>query len=246
MAQGKFVVLEGLDGSGITTQVEFLRMRLEEKRIPVFVTKEPSAGPAGAVLRLALARRLVEPSASGEAPPLGPETMALLFAADRLDHLRAEILPKLEQGFVVVSDRYYLSSFAYQSAELEIEWIRQINSKCRRPDMTVFLDVPVEACLSRIGKDVWRSPEHLQLYEDPGRLTVVREKYLQLIRQLSDEGETIKVVDGSRDINYVRNQIASLVKKLLLGGSNPGPRAQKIAAGSQQIAAILRKRSAAS
>ncbi len=243
MVKGKFVTLEGLDGSGITTQVEWLRTWLEKERIPVFVTKEPTDGPAGALLRLALAKRLVEPGATG--PPLSPETMALLFAADRVDHLHSEILPKLEQGVVVVSDRYRLSSFAYQSVELDLDWVRRINSKSITPDLTVFLDVSVEFCLNRINRDAWRSSEHLQLYEDYERLTKVRENYLSIITLLKQEGERVHTVDGSREMEAVHEDIVSQVKRLLSSNPNPGPQGQEATAGSEQVATMLRNHTSA-
>jgi dTMP kinase len=239
MAQGKFITLEGLDGSGITTQVEWLRTWLEKERIPVFVTKEPTDGPAGALLRMALARRLVEPSASGESPPLSPETMALLFAADRVDHLHSEISPKLKQGMMVVCDRYRLSSFAYQGVELDIEWVKQINSKSLKPDLTVFLDVPVEYCLDRIHRDAWRSSEHLQLYEDPQRLTKVRENYVRFVRLLEEEGEHIRAVDGTLEMQTVHQKIVSYVRGVLGHNPNPGPESDGPTTASEQIASML-------
>src|SRR5215471_2535238 len=112
---GCFVVLEGLDGAGTTTQAERLASRLRQAGYAVLVTREPSDGPVGTVLRRALAGGVALPHRGG---PLSDHTLALLFAADRMDHLCAEILPALGKGQIVLCDRYLLSSYAYQGATL--------------------------------------------------------------------------------------------------------------------------------
>ena len=147
---GTFVVFEGIDGSGTTTQIQRYAAHLKAHKRMVHVTREPSAGPVGTMLRLALSHRLVLPSA------FEAQTMALLFAADRLDHLAAEVEPLLRDGAVVLSDRYDLSSLAYQSASARgadpaetIAWIRSLNRHARRPDVTVVLDVSPEVAEAR-------------------------------------------------------------------------------------------------
>jgi len=147
---GTFVVFEGIDGSGTSTQIQRYAAHLKAQRRVVHVTREPSGGPVGTMLRLALTHRLVLPRA------FEAQTMALLFAADRLDHLAAEVEPHLRDGAVVLSDRYDLSSLAYQSAtaptedpEATIAWIRTLNRHARRPDVTVVLDVSPEVAESR-------------------------------------------------------------------------------------------------
>lgn len=147
---GTFVVFEGIDGSGTTTQIQRYAAHLKANKRMVHVTREPSAGPVGTMLRLALSHRLVLPSA------FEAQTMALLFAADRLDHLAAEVEPLLRDGAVVLSDRYDLSSLAYQSASARgadpaetIAWIRSLNRHARRPDVTIVLDVSPEVAEAR-------------------------------------------------------------------------------------------------
>ena len=108
---GRFIVLEGIDGAGTTTQCARLAARLRAGKAPVRTTREPSDGPVGATIRQILAGRVV--GAGGRAP--GWATMALLFAADRADHIDAEIEPFLSTGGTVISDRYDASSLAYQS-----------------------------------------------------------------------------------------------------------------------------------
>lgn len=110
-----FIVVEGVDGAGTTTLMNKLVAHFRQQRRPVHGTCEPTGGPIGAIVRQVLSRRLVVQSMFGVRAP-GWTTMALLFAADRQDHLEAEILPLLHDGVSVISDRYDLSSLAYQSA----------------------------------------------------------------------------------------------------------------------------------
>jgi dTMP kinase len=114
MIEGQFIVIEGVDGAGTTTQTGLLVQALRGRGLPVRSTREPSDGPIGTMLRQILTGRIVVPGMSGTRPPTWT-TMALLFAADRLDHLEAEVVPNLMDGVTVVSDRYDLSSIAYQS-----------------------------------------------------------------------------------------------------------------------------------
>jgi dTMP kinase len=132
---GKLVVLEGIDGAGTTTQAARLGERLRGEGVAARVTREPSDGPVGTLVRQVLTGRIIVPG--GRAP--GWATMALLFAADRMDHVESEVEPFVAQGGVVVSDRYDASSLAYQSvssgAESKdaVEWIRSLNRYVRRP-----------------------------------------------------------------------------------------------------------------
>src|SRR5262245_50796325 len=133
------IVLEGIDGAGTTTQAARVAETLRAAGRDVHLTREPSDGPVGKLLR--------EMLAGGHAPAgqrIDPTTMALLFAADRADHLQREVLPALARGAIVVSDRWYHSSLAYQGEGEERAWIRTLNARARRPDLTVILDVPAE------------------------------------------------------------------------------------------------------
>ena len=143
---GRFIVLEGIDGSGTTTQAKRLRDALEARGTAVCLTCEPTLGPVGKLIRRALRREL---TLDGETMPhpLPWSAMALLFAADRLDHLDTVVLPALATGKTVVSDRYVLSSIAYQSVTSPegtsaIPWIREINARSVPADVTLVLDVP--------------------------------------------------------------------------------------------------------
>ncbi|MFO0589572.1 MAG: dTMP kinase [Polyangiaceae bacterium] len=149
---GVFVVVEGIDGAGTTSQAELYAKHLRAQRRLVHVTREPSTGPVGSLLRLILTRRVSLPSGSHA------ETMALLFAADRLDHVESEVLPLLREGYVVISDRFDMSSILYQAVTAGAEpsasndvvaWIRTLNQHARRPDVTVVVDVSPEVAEAR-------------------------------------------------------------------------------------------------
>lgn len=192
--QGQFIVFEGLDGSGTSTQAELLQGWLERHGQPAHRTAEPSSGPFGLLLRAALAGRIGSAGPDGRFRPLPEDVLALAFAADRLDHLDHEVLPRLASGVTVISERYYLSSLAYQSEQLGLDWVRALNRRARRPDLTLFLDVPVEVCLERIRQRGRRT----ELFEDGATLRRVRAGYLRAIALLAAEGERIVTLDGNR------------------------------------------------
>jgi dTMP kinase len=193
--RGLFIVLEGPDGAGISTQTALLQAGLMQHGMKALATKEPTSGPIGSVIRQGLSHRLVYPPNQS----LGDDVMALLYAADRLDHLRADIVPRLEAGTHVVCDRYRLSSYAYQGASLGQEWVRALNSRSIAPDVTFFIDVPPEVSQSRIEK----RGNYVELYETDERLRPVYANYLRLIEQARSEGENIITVDGKLSVEEV-------------------------------------------
>jgi dTMP kinase len=192
-------VLEGPDGAGISTQTPLLRDTLIRRGLKAFATKEPTAGPIGSVIRQALSHRLVYPPSQ----PVGDEVMALLYAADRLDHVRADILPRLEAGIHVVCDRYRLSSYAYQGLTAGQEWVRALNSRALPPDLTLFLDVPPEVSQSRIAS----RGGYVELYETDERLRPIYANYLSLIEELRKGGERIVSIDGTGSVEAVSDAI---------------------------------------
>ncbi|HHV61652.1 MAG TPA: dTMP kinase [Firmicutes bacterium] len=212
MQKGKLVVFEGIDGSGVTTQAHRLKEYVSTKlQLPVHLTKEPTDGPVGGLIRTILAKRVGVPTRDGRLESIDPRSLALLFAADRIDHLEVDILPKLENGIVVICDRYYLSSYAYQSLNVQLEWLKEINAECRRPDLTIMLDVPPLVAEKRRNLDRW----HVELYEETPKLERVRENYLAIIEELRKAGERIEIVDGNRPLAEVHRDIARIVRTVL-------------------------------
>jgi dTMP kinase len=151
--RGRFIVLEGIDGAGTTTQLERLARTLEARGVTVHRTCEPSTGPVGGLIRQYLRHTIRDEAGTPRA--VSWDTMALLFAADRVDHVCSEVEPMLAQGTWVLSDRYDLSSLAYQSATAPsdevVGWIRELNARALRPDLTLVVDVPAELAAQRRG-----------------------------------------------------------------------------------------------
>lgn len=154
MIEGLLIAIEGIDGAGTTTQTRLLADALAGRGLPIHTTREPSDGPIGVLIRQMLTGRVVVPGLGGPRAPRWT-TMALLFAADRVDHLDAEVIPNLMDGVTVITDRYDYSSVAYQSLTAggdsaeTIDWVRTLNAKARRPDLTIVLDVSPENASSR-------------------------------------------------------------------------------------------------
>jgi dTMP kinase len=189
---GKFIVIEGIDGAGTTTQARLLSEWIVSGNRMCRLTSEPSQGPIGLLLRRILSGRERTPS---------NDAISLLFAADRVDHLDSEVLPSLRAGVQVVSDRYYHSSFTYQSLQGNLEWIRELNSNARTPDVTYILDLPANLAAERRRRD--RTSE--ELYEQDSVQQKLEEAYRRLPSMLKDE--IIVLVDGREEINAVHRAI---------------------------------------
>jgi dTMP kinase len=205
---GRFIVLEGLDGAGTTTQSRLLGERLRLLGRRAHVTAEPSGGPVGALLRQVLQRRINGGAGDG----FDPRALALLFAADRLDHLAAEVLPRLAAGEDVISDRYTLSSLAYQAITTgDPAWVEEINGRARAPDVTVFLRVRPGLALGR-RRGAGTTPE---LYEVDAFQRKVARGYERAVAALRARGQRIEVLDGERPVEVVAEEVARAV--------GPGP-----------------------
>lgn len=215
-----FVVIEGLDGAGTTTQTRRVCERLEELGQPCETTREPSDGPVGAMIRQMLRSRIVVPSrrAEGEHATVGRETLGLLFAADRLDHLESTVDPALEAGRLVLSDRYYHSSFAYQADPVEdqddpgaidLRWIQTLNERARTPDLTIFLEAEPELCLERLGSRHRR--DTLERDEEIRRLAAA---YETVIGRLEKAGERIVRLDASESREALTDDIVEAIAQL--------------------------------
>jgi dTMP kinase len=200
---GWLVVLEGIDGAGTTTQVARLADRLRAMRVLVRATREPSDGPVGTLVRQVLSGRVIVPG--GGSP--GWATMALLFAADRMDHVESEIGPFVAAGGVMLSDRYDASSLAYQSvssgvdAKDAVEWIRSLNRYVRRPELTIVLDVSPETASERRV----RRGDAAQLYDQNEMQRQLAAFYKKLAKHMP--GDRVAVIDGNGTIDEVHARV---------------------------------------
>jgi dTMP kinase len=207
-AQGLFVVLEGLDGAGTTTQSDRLAAWLRARGRRVHVTAEPSRGPVGALVRQVLSRRVAGPGGRD----FDPSALALLFAADRLDHWEGEIRPRLEQGTDVVSDRYVLSSLAYQAvATGDGEWVAGLNAKAPAPDLTLFLRVGARVAMRRR----YAASSEREIFEVPAFQRRVAVAYGRALARLRRSGGRVVEVDGGRPVEEVTGALAAAVEPLL-------------------------------
>ena len=192
--KGTFICIEGLDGSGKTTQAKLLAKKLRKSHNAVY-TAEPSHGKIGTFIRNSYLY--------GE-KRLSSVIEALLFAADRIEHVETEVLPALHQGKLVISDRYLYSSLAYQGAAgLSLEWIEKINEHALRPDLAVFIDVDLKTVMNRLKskKSVMENMETLQQ---------VRDVYLKFVAK----GELVRL-DGNRAKDEVSEALSAMVLKFL-------------------------------
>ena len=208
--RGRFVVLEGIDGAGTTTQTALLAARVRKAGRAVRSTREPSDGPVGSLIRQVLSGRVVTPG--GRAP--GWATMALLFAADRIDHVEAEIDPFLGSGGDVISDRYDASSLAYQSvvsgraATEAVDWIRVLNKQALRPDLTIVIDLPPDlAAVRRESRG-----EAAQLYEQHEVQRALAAFYSELDKHMPND--RIVIVNGQGSIAEVEARVYEAFKTL--------------------------------
>lgn len=201
-AGGKFIVLEGIDGSGISTQANLLKSYLEAEGIRTILTKEPSDGPVGAVIRQVLSGRL-----SG----IDDRVLALLFAADRLDHNRNLLLPALDQGAYVVCDRYLWSSYAYQGIGRSLGWLEEINQFACKPDLTILIRVQPETSMQRITAGRYNT----ELFEKKDTLRRVLDKYLEIFARRQALGEPVVQIDGEQGLEQVAEEIRAVVRRYL-------------------------------
>jgi dTMP kinase len=136
-----FIAFEGIDGSGKGTQARLLYERLKELGRDVMLTAEPTKGQVGKIIREHMAN-----------PFLDDRTLALLFAADRVEHIYREIIPALESNKWVITDRYVYSSLSYQGQSVDPGWLRSLNTFALKPDLVVLLDLPTDKARDRLVK----------------------------------------------------------------------------------------------
>lgn len=203
MKNGKFIVVEGLDGSGKSTQIKRLAKTLEKRGEKVYITAEPTDFETGAYLRRILS----------ESQEKNMYLQSALFLADRLEHITHPtfgIKHYLEEGYTVICDRYYYSSFAYQGTASDMDWVMKINLDCKEiltPDLCIFLDVNPNTCKDRIDKER-NQPE---LYEKSiSLMQEIRQNFLFVFEQLKEQ-QTIAIIDANMGLEEVEKEILRYV-----------------------------------
>jgi dTMP kinase len=192
--KGVFICIEGLDGCGKTTQAKLLAKKLRKSHNALY-TAEPSHGKIGTYIRKSYLY--------GE-KRLSIVLEALLFAADRIEHVENEVIPALKEGRLVISDRYVYSSLAYQGAAgLNLDWIEKVNEHALKPDLAVFIDVNPEAVMNRL-KPKKSVMENLETQKK------VREIYLKFV-----EDGSLTRINGDKSKNEVAKEVYAVVTKFL-------------------------------
>ena len=206
MKQNLFIALEGIDGSGKSTQAKLLAEKLKAEGYKVYATFEPTDGMVGSLLRSILKGSI----------KADERIIAGLFLADRLDHLLNEknsLVKKMKEGYTVITDRYYFSSYAYHGTHMDMDWVIECNKMCAqilRPDVNIFIDVPPETSMQRISAN----RHGTELYETLENLGNVRAKYLEAFEKLKNE-EHILVVDGNHPVSTLAESIWSQVQHFI-------------------------------
>lgn len=207
MRRGKFIVFEGIDGSGKTTVINSVYSSLTEEGCCIYLTREPTDNHVGCLIK-----HFIKGKGDYE---IDERVIAALFAADRLDHiLRPEgISEKLNAGVNVLCDRFWLSSCAYQTGAFPMEYILDLNKgsmELVKPDLTIYLSVGVSVALGRVES---RGEEREQ-YESRDRLEKISRNYEKAIN-LRKEADNIVVVDASRDESSILEEVLGLIKNII-------------------------------
>ncbi len=206
MKDNLFIALEGIDGSGKSTQTKLMEQSLIARGLKVYTTFEPTNGPIGSMIRSVLRGEM----------KMDDRAVAGLFVADRLDHLLNEqdgILKKLEEGYTVITDRYYFSSYAYHGAHMDMDWVIAANAMSAsllRPDVTLFIDVAPEVSMTRLQE----RNEKIEIYETLDNLRSVRAKYVEAFEKLAGT-ENIVFVDGNNSREAISRDLLRQVEHML-------------------------------
>ena len=206
--RGAFIAFEGIDGSGKGTQIALLKERLEREGYPVYRTAEPNDSPIGDLIHQIMIGRIRTTN----------DVIAALFVADRLDHIQNDtngLLKFLNSGVHVITDRYYFSSYAYQSVDMPMEWIIEANAPAAsllRPDLTLFIDVDPDITMDRIEKNRMTK----ELFEQHDRLVETRKRYFEAFDRLKGE-EHVVILDGNREIDAIAKDIWDAARPYLKG-----------------------------
>jgi len=202
--RGRFIVFEGIDGAGKSTQISKLAAKLKKEGRKVFETFEPTLSVTGGSLRDALSGNYKRSSTE----------LAAMFLADRVFHNVNEktgIKQALEKGYDVISDRYYYSSFAYQGIDSDLKWVMDMNLNCPdiiKPDLCIFLDLDAQSSKSRIDSN----RATVEIFEETEILNSIRKRFFDVFGILKNEN--ICIIDASHGIDEVFSEVSSAVDKL--------------------------------
>lgn len=205
MERSKFIVFEGLDGTGKTTQLRLLAELLRNRGETVHTDAEPTKGPAGLLLRKMLA---------GETPA-DEWANAALFFADRVHHNTDPengIKARLARGETVLSDRYYYSTFAYQGVNTDLDWVMSMHYGCpqiAQPDLVLFLTMPPEKCVARIKARRGRRP--LEIYETQEQLAKIAARFQRVFERIADR-ENVVFIDADGSVDEVGARVFNAVE----------------------------------
>lgn len=205
MKKNLFIAFEGIDGSGKSTQVTLLSYNLMNAGHKVYTTCEPTDSPMGKLIRDIFSHKM----------EADHKTIAGLFVADRLNHLLNKtdgILKKLEEGYTVITDRYYFSSYAYHSVHMPMDWVIQANSLSAgllRPDVNIYIDISPEASMERLNNN----RTSIELYETVENLHKVRNKYKEAFDLLKLK-ENIFSLDGNRAPQIIATEIWNEISQM--------------------------------
>jgi dTMP kinase len=203
MMQKLFIVFEGIDSSGKTTQAELLKDYFINQKEQVVISPEPSNGMIGNLIRQALKQKII----FSRDRNLFDEQMAYLFAADRHDHLYNDIdgvFKLIQDNYHVISTRYYFSSLAYNCETPEkFTFIQKLNDRFPDPDLTIYIDIPIEVSMRRLQE---RSLK--EIYETKSKLTKVSQQYQQIFAKYT--GKAI-AIDGTHDVKQIHQQIVNFI-----------------------------------
>ncbi|MDY5930456.1 MAG: dTMP kinase [Candidatus Ornithospirochaeta sp.] len=199
-----FIVFEGLDGAGTTTQIRLLSRNLGRIGYECIATHEPTENPIGRLVRQVLQKKVTTTM----------HALALLYSADRHDHLYNDgygIVNELRNGRTVLSDRYFFSSIAYQAVECDESFISSINDY-PLPQIVIFIDTPADECIRRIDK----RGEEKELFDRREFLEKVRKNYIRQFESLP-EGVALITVDGMKSVDEIEKEILGKVLTLIRG-----------------------------
>ena len=202
--KGKFIVFEGTDGSGKSTQMKMLFKYLAGRGVSCFCTREPTDSPFGALLRTCLTGRV----------EADEHTIAAMFAADRLDHINNGvngIKKKLSEGETVLCDRYYYSSLAYNGGFVSLDWVAELNRpamEALRPDLVIYIDLPPEDGMKRVARR-----GETDRYETIEKQKKIHDNYMEVFSRFG-KGENVVTVKSENDKGFTQEHIRKAVDKL--------------------------------